>query len=111
MDVFDDEDDDCEVVEVAPRQLSAVPSAPSMLHLDVLKEHFGHDNFRPMQWRIIAAILNRRDNFAVMATGYGKSLCFQYPPVFMNGVALVISPLISLMEDQVRCFILKLTLL
>lgn len=82
---------------------------PTQLHKDVLKAHFGHDKFRPMQWRIIAAILNRQDNFAVMATGYGKSLCFQYPPVFMDGVGLVISPLISLMEDQVRIFFYWLT--
>ncbi|XP_063704544.1 LOW QUALITY PROTEIN: bifunctional 3'-5' exonuclease/ATP-dependent helicase WRN-like [Culicoides brevitarsis] len=74
---------------------------PSQLHLEILKKHFSHENFRPMQWKVISAILNRQDNFAVMATGYGKSLCFQYPPVFMDGVGLVISPLISLMEDQV----------
>ncbi|XP_063704543.1 bifunctional 3'-5' exonuclease/ATP-dependent helicase WRN-like [Culicoides brevitarsis] len=81
--------------------LAVASDGPSQLHLDILKQHFGHSGFRPMQWKIIAAILNRQDNFAVMATGYGKSLCFQYPPVFMDGVGLVISPLISLMEDQV----------
>lgn len=106
MDPFDDDMDDFDLSEVPTGELSVNPSSgPSLLHLDTLSKHFGHDHFRPMQWRIIEAILNGRDNFAVMATGYGKSLCFQYPPVFMNGVALVISPLISLMEDQVRLYL------
>lgn len=105
MDPFDDDMNDFDLSEIPTGEASAVrvpSSGPSMLHLETLKKHFGHDHFRPMQWRIIEAILDRRDNFAVMATGYGKSLCFQYPPVFMNGIGLVISPLISLMEDQVR---------
>jgi superfamily II DNA helicase RecQ len=66
-------------------------------------ENFGHNNFRPLQWRIIqTSIENRRDQLAVMATGYGKSLCFQYPSVYMNSHCICISPLISLMEDQVK---------
>lgn len=74
---------------------------PSQAHLRVLQEIFGHSNFRPMQWKIVNAVLNGQDNCVVMATGYGKSLCYQYPAVFTNGVAVVVSPLISLMEDQV----------
>uniref|UniRef100_A0A2P2I303 DNA 3'-5' helicase n=1 Tax=Hirondellea gigas TaxID=1518452 RepID=A0A2P2I303_9CRUS len=74
---------------------------PSPDHLRVLQEHFGHTSFRPMQWRIISAALQGLDNNVVMATGYGKSLCYQFPAVYKSGVSVVISPLISLMEDQV----------
>lgn len=76
---------------------------PSSDHLQVLRSYFGHTHFRPMQWKIIRSILeDRRDNCVIMATGYGKSLCYQYPPVFTGKTSVVISPLISLMEDQVR---------
>uniref|UniRef100_A0A8C5ZKQ0 Bifunctional 3'-5' exonuclease/ATP-dependent helicase WRN n=1 Tax=Marmota marmota marmota TaxID=9994 RepID=A0A8C5ZKQ0_MARMA len=55
-----------------------------------------------VQWKVIHSVLEeRRDNVVVMATGYGKSLCFQYPPVYIGKIGIVISPLISLMEDQV----------
>lgn len=67
-----------------------------------LKEHFGHSQFRPLQWKIIRSIMvEKRDCCAIMTTGYGKSLCYQFPSVYTNGVTLVVSPLISLMEDQV----------
>ncbi|KAG5899645.1 hypothetical protein JTB14_036018 [Gonioctena quinquepunctata] len=75
---------------------------PEPEHLEVLKRFFGHKDFRHMQWKIISSIINeRRDNCAIMTTGYGKSLCYQFPSVYVGGVTLVISPLISLMEDQV----------
>ncbi|XP_018008560.1 Werner syndrome ATP-dependent helicase homolog isoform X2 [Hyalella azteca] len=76
-------------------------SEPSTEHLRVLNEVFGHTSFRPMQWRIISTVLKGMDNNVVMATGYGKSLCYQFPAVFRKGVCVVVSPLISLMQDQV----------
>ncbi|XP_063673074.1 bifunctional 3'-5' exonuclease/ATP-dependent helicase WRN isoform X3 [Pan troglodytes] len=76
--------------------------APSEEQVTCLKMYFGHSSFKPVQWKVIHSVLEeRRDNVAVMATGYGKSLCFQYPPVYVGKIGLVISPLISLMEDQV----------
>lgn len=75
---------------------------PQPAHLAALESHFGHSHFRPMQWTIIRSIIeDRRDNCVIMATGYGKSLTYQYPSVFLQRLTLVISPLISLMEDQV----------
>ncbi|XP_065222442.1 bifunctional 3'-5' exonuclease/ATP-dependent helicase WRN-like [Planococcus citri] len=75
---------------------------PSADHLNTLRKYFGHTQFRPMQWKIIHSLLEKKqDNCVVMATGYGKSLCYQYPAVYRNGLSIVISPLISLMQDQV----------
>nr|CAB3267766.1 Werner syndrome ATP-dependent helicase homolog [Phallusia mammillata] len=75
---------------------------PDKMYIDTLKEYFGHSKFRPMQWKIINTALNEgRDQCVVMATGYGKSLCYQFPPVYLETTAICISPLISLMEDQV----------
>lgn len=75
---------------------------PSSQHLMILKKYFGHTTFRSLQWQIIYSIIeSKRDNCAIMSTGYGKSLCYQFPAMYLGGVTLVISPLISLMEDQV----------
>jgi ATP-dependent DNA helicase RecQ len=67
-----------------------------------LKQHFGFEEFRPGQEAIVRDILDGRDVLAIMPTGGGKSLCFQLPAVLHGGLTLVISPLIALMQDQVR---------
>ena len=69
--------------------------------LRILKEFFGHKAFRPGQEALIEAILSGRDVLGVMPTGAGKSICYQVPALCMEGITLVISPLISLMKDQV----------
>jgi ATP-dependent DNA helicase RecQ len=68
----------------------------------VLKTVFGHDEFRGPQARIIDDVLSGQDVVAIMPTGAGKSICYQVPSLIRPGTGLVISPLIALMEDQVR---------
>ncbi|CAG2197731.1 RECQL2 [Mytilus edulis] len=69
---------------------------------NILKQYFGYSKFIPMQWKIINSVVNeKRDNCVIMATGYGKSLCYQYPSVYTGKTTVVVSPLISLMQDQV----------
>src|SRR5271166_4640053 len=77
--------------------------APTMAQLTAeLKRHFGFDRFRPGQEAVVRDVLGGRDVLALMPTGGGKSLCFQLPALLQHGVTLVVSPLISLMQDQVR---------
>ena len=69
--------------------------------LDRLRQYFGHERFRPGQEKLIDAILSGRDVLGVMPTGAGKSICYQLPALVLPGLTLVVSPLISLMKDQV----------
>jgi len=71
----------------------------------LLKKHFGYDAFRPNQEPVINSILGGKDVLAIMPTGGGKSICFQLPALIKNGTAVVISPLIALMKDQVDALI------
>jgi len=81
---------------------SPVPSAARIEQVRAaMKRVFGYDSFRPLQEQVIGSVLNRRDTLGVMPTGAGKSLCFQLPALVTGGLTVVVSPLISLMQDQV----------
>lgn len=91
-------------VDMAPNAaIETVAQRPLTLQTaqDLLKTVFGYDEFRGLQANIIQNILKKRDSVAIMPTGSGKSLCYQLPALMFDGLTVVVSPLISLMEDQV----------
>ena len=121
--MFDDDDQDllnaCDMAEeeagddqdllnasdMAEESISS--NKASTKHISTLQKYFGHSCFKDLQWNIISNLIGddgkgqKNDHCVVMATGYGKSLVYQFPPLFLGKTALVVSPLISLMEDQV----------
>lgn len=102
MDLTENNDDITPVSEDFSSEISTVDLPPK---LKILKRYYGYDGFRDGQEVVVDSILSGQDTLAVMPTGAGKSICYQVPALVMDGVALVISPLISLMKDQVQTLI------
>ena len=74
---------------------------------DILKKHWNYDAFRPQQLAVIESIIAGKDTLALLPTGAGKSICFQVPTIYQRGICVVISPLIALMQDQVKDLVSK----
>ena len=69
---------------------------------DILQQYWGYTQFRPQQLAVIQSVLDGGDTLTLLPTGAGKSLCFQVPTIYKNGICVIISPLIALMQDQVK---------
>uniref|UniRef100_A0A8C9EK05 DNA 3'-5' helicase n=1 Tax=Pavo cristatus TaxID=9049 RepID=A0A8C9EK05_PAVCR len=91
LNVAPDGDEDEVVEEEEEECWDPSLSVPSEIHIACLKMYFGHSSFKPVQWKVIRSVLeDKRDNLVVMATGYGKSLCYQFPPVYTGGTGIVV---------------------
>uniref|UniRef100_A0A8R1YI53 DNA 3'-5' helicase n=1 Tax=Pristionchus pacificus TaxID=54126 RepID=A0A8R1YI53_PRIPA len=87
---------------VVPLSRNSWPEDPPVEVIKTMKKYFGHSQFRPRQWEIVRDVMNKRDVLAIMATGYGKSVCYQLPSLLRGDVTIVVSPLLSLIEDQLK---------
>jgi ATP-dependent DNA helicase RecQ len=70
--------------------------------IEILKQYWKHESFRPLQEEIVNSVLSLKDTLAILPTGGGKSVCFQVPALLLDGLCLVITPLVALMKDQVE---------
>ncbi|CAL2032447.1 unnamed protein product [Caenorhabditis brenneri] len=94
-------------VDEATKNKWAKMTSPPKEALNALNEFYGHKGFREKQWDVVRSVLAGKDQFVLMSTGYGKSVCYQLPSLLLNSMTVVVSPLISLMNDQVTTLVAK----